>query len=79
VLDGAGQAAPSATTRLLRAVLDAGLAGPLPDLLRRWPLGRGALPPAFPLYARLMNLAVVAAYRQGVREFGVGPANESDV
>lgn len=79
VLDGPGQGSPSLATRLLRAGLDAGLAGPLPALLRRWPLGRGALPPAFPLYARLMNLAVVAAYRQGVREFGPLSANEADV
>jgi len=69
VLDGAGQGAPGATTRVLRACLDAGLVRPLPDLLRRWPLGRGSRPPAFGLYCRLMNLAVLAAYRQGVREW----------
>jgi glycosyltransferase involved in cell wall biosynthesis len=79
VLDGAGQGAPSAATRLLRGVLDAGLAAPLPAVLRRWPLGRGARPPGFALYARLMNLAVLAAYRQGVREFGSCPANESEI
>ena len=77
VLDGVGQPGPSPLTRLLRSALDAGLTRPLPALLGRWPLGPGAWPPAFPLYVRLMNLAILAAYRQGVREFGASPANES--
>ncbi|MBK8166239.1 MAG: glycosyltransferase [bacterium] len=77
VLDGVGQAPPAASTRLLRAVLDAGLAASLPALLRRWPLGTGVLPPGFALYTRLMNLAVLAAYRQGVREYDLEAANES--
>ncbi len=77
VLDGAGQGGPTIATRLLRGFLDAGLARPLPALLARWPLGRGPRPPAFPLYTRLMNLAVLAAYRQGVREFPARSANES--
>jgi hypothetical protein len=46
------------------------LAAPLPWLLGRWPLGGGGNPPAFALYGRLMNLAVLAAYRQGVRDSG---------
>ncbi len=68
VIDGPGQPKAGAVSRLLRAALDAGLAAPLTPLLARWPLGRGPRPPAFGLYVRLMNLAVLAAYRQGVRE-----------
>lgn len=78
VLDGEGQPSPSTATRLLRGVLDAGLVRPLPAVLRRWPVGNGARPPFFPLYARLMNLAVLAAYRQGVREYGSPSVKKSD-
>lgn len=67
VLDAPGAGRPGAGTRLLRAALDGGLARPLPGLLGRWPCGRGHRPLAFGLYCRLMNLAVLAAYRQGVR------------
>lgn len=77
VLDGEGAAPPGAASRLLRAALDLGLARPLPSLLGRWPLGGGPWPPAFPLYARLLNLAVLAAYRQGVREHRPGSEIES--
>lgn len=79
VLDGAGQPRPATVTRLLRLGLDAGLVRPLPRLLRRWPLGGGPRPPAFGLYCRLMNLAVLAAYRQGVRDYPRHCANQSDV
>lgn len=74
VLDAPGAPAAGPGARLLRAFLDAGGAAALPALLSRWPLGGGPLPPAFGLYARLMNLAVLAAYRQGVREWRPEPA-----
>ncbi len=67
VLDAPGQPGPGPASRLLRAGLDAGCARPLPALLRAWPCRRGHHPLAFGLYCRLMNLAVIAAYRQGVR------------
>ena len=67
VVDAPGAGSPGPGTRLLRAFLDAGLARPLPGLLAHWPCGARKRPRAFGLYVRLMNLAVLAAYRQGVR------------
>lgn len=70
VLDAPGAGRPGVGAHLLRAALDAGLARPLPAVLGHWPSSRGHRPRAFGLYCRLMNLAVLAAYRQGVRSGG---------
>lgn len=77
VLDAPGAPGPGPTSRLLRLFLDAGGAAALPGLLAGWPLVAGRTVPAFGLYCRLMNLAVLAAYRRGVREFPRQSAKQS--
>ncbi len=75
VIDGPGCGRPGAGTRLLRAFLDGGGAVVLPWLLARWPQAAGHAPRARTLYFRLMNLAVLGCYRQGVRDVGAITAN----
>jgi GT2 family glycosyltransferase len=68
VIDGPGCGRPGLATVLLRAFLDGGGAALLPRLLARWPEGAGHAPRGRGLYFRLMNLAVLGCYRQGVRD-----------
>ncbi len=68
VIDAPGGGRAGAGTVLLRAFLDGGGAALLPRLLAHWPTGRGHAPLMRGLYFRLMNLAVLGCYRQGVRD-----------
>lgn len=68
VIDPDPDRGPEVGSRLLRAFLDRGGATALPWLLARWPVKSGHRPLAGGVYTRLMNLAVLAAYRQGVRD-----------
>jgi glycosyltransferase involved in cell wall biosynthesis len=69
VLDAEGRR-PSGSTRLLRLALDGFAGSTVVGLLRRWPTRAGQWPRGFRLYARLMDLAVLRAYRQGLRDPG---------
>ena len=66
-LDLPGGPAPGLATRLLRTLTDGPLGRALPRLLAAWPTAAGRRPRAAPLYVRLMNLAVLAAFREGLR------------
>jgi glycosyltransferase involved in cell wall biosynthesis len=57
-------------TRLVRAVADGPVGAWLPGLLDRWPADDRQRPFCRPCYNRLMNLAVLAAFRQGLRQAG---------
>ena len=70
VIDPEPAGGPAMGSRLLRAFLDLGGAAALPRLLASWPVRSGQRPLAGGVYTRLMNLAVLAAYRQGVRDPG---------
>ncbi len=68
VLD-AGGGRPSLGARLLRLVLDGPAGAVAAQILRHWPSsGAAGRPAALRLHARLMDLAVLRAYRQGLRE-----------
>jgi len=62
------RARPTAFTRLLRHVLDGPLGTRGVGLLENWPSRPNHRPYAFGCYARLMDLAVLRAYRQGLRD-----------
>lgn len=59
--------APSTASRLVRALADGPVAAVLPRLLGRWPCAAGHRPRLRPVYHRAMNLAVLAAFREGLR------------
>ena len=67
-VDIPGQLAVSGFTTLIRFLAASSLGRDLPRLLSGWPTLPGQRPLLSPLYYRLMNLAVLCSYRQGVTE-----------
>ena len=67
-LDVPGAAGPSPATRLVRLCVDGPCGRALPRWLGRWPADSRHRPRLAALYQLLMNLAVLAAFRQGLRE-----------
>ena len=71
-LDAPGAAGPGPAVRLVRALADGPAAGLLRRLLGAWPT-RGDHRPLRPsLHHRLMDAAVLASFRQGLRQAGQG-------
>jgi glycosyltransferase involved in cell wall biosynthesis len=68
VLDPAGGRRPDRLARTIRVILDGPLGAATAKLVRRWPVGAGFRPRASWLYMRLMDLVVLRAYRQGLRD-----------
>ena len=66
VVDVPGSAAPGAFTNLIRSLAASPFGRDLPLLLSIWPVLPGFRPLLAPVYFRLMNLAVLCAYRRGV-------------
>lgn len=60
--------APSFSTRLLRLFCDSPLGRAFPRLLGRWPTGPGHRPRMAGMYLRLMNLAMLCCFREGLTE-----------
>jgi glycosyltransferase involved in cell wall biosynthesis len=67
VVDPPGGRKPAATTRILRAFLDGFGGRAVLALVARWPAGPGHRPRLARIYFRLMDLAVLASFRQGLR------------
>ncbi|HPF71752.1 MAG TPA: glycosyltransferase [Candidatus Krumholzibacteria bacterium] len=65
-LDAPDGAPPGPAVALVRAVADGPLGRALPRLLGAWPCDRAHRPRLRALHHRLMNLAVLAAFRQGL-------------
>jgi GT2 family glycosyltransferase len=68
VVDGPAGRPRGALSRVIRGVAASPLAEMLRRLLRTWPTGAACRPRLAGLYQRLMNLAVLCAYRQGVTD-----------
>ncbi len=68
VVDAPEAGPPGAMGRVIRALADSPLGRGLPCWLDRWPRGEGSRPLLAPLYFRLMNLAVLFCFRQGLTE-----------
>lgn len=68
VVDAPAASPRTGMTLVIRAVAASPLAGALRKLLAAWPTGAGYRPRGAGLYLRLMNLAVMCAYRQGVTD-----------
>lgn len=68
VVDWAGQGGQGLLTRLIRALAVSPLGAALPRWLEGWPTGDGWRPRVPALYFRLMNLAVLFSFRQGLTE-----------
>ncbi len=65
-LEAPGQPGPGPATRLVRALTDGPLGGLLPRWLAAWPSGPDHRPRLRPLHHRLMSLAVLACFREGL-------------
>lgn len=70
VLDVEGGPPTRCLVRLLRVVLEGPLGAAVVGLVRRWPARAKWQPLAPRFYARLMDLAVLRAYRLGLRDAG---------
>jgi glycosyltransferase involved in cell wall biosynthesis len=70
VVDLPGGPAPTLTARLLRRFLDGPPGAAVVALAGSWPSGAGHRPLAPRLHARIMDLAVLRAYRLGLRDAG---------
>lgn len=68
VVDREGQPAVGVTTRVIRALAHSPLGEALPRWLDRWPTRSGRRPLFPALYFRLMNLAVLFCFRQGLTD-----------
>ncbi len=68
VVDAPGAAPCGLLSRLIRWLAGSSLGRDLPRLLAMWPTQTDFRPVAPRVYFRLMNLAVLCAYRQGVAE-----------
>jgi glycosyltransferase involved in cell wall biosynthesis len=68
VVDIPGGPAPAPAARLIRWFAGTGAGQRLPQWLKSWPVGRGHSPRWAGLYFRLMNLAVLCAFCQGVAD-----------
>ena len=68
VIDHEGQVAPGLTGRAIRLLAGTTLGRDLPRWLEKWPVGDRNFPLLAPLYYRLMSLAVLLSFRQGVTD-----------